>query len=262
MIRAMRTAASGMNAQKLNVDNITNNLANVNTTGFKKAKLEFQDLLYQSYRMAGGTSQVGAEIPVELQIGYGSRAVASQRIFSQGSLNQTNGTLDIAIDGDGFIPVDLPDGTEAYTRDGALKLSREGELVTSDGYLLRAAIAIPAEAMEISIGVDGTVSIRNAGETEVTDLGQITLVKFLNPAGLHALGRNLYMQSTASGDPIEGIPGEDGLGQTRQGFLEMSNVETVEEMVNLIIAQRAYEINSKAIQSAEEMITIANNLKR
>jgi len=262
MIRAMRTAASGMTAQKLNVDNISNNLANVSTTGYKKAKLEFQDLLYQSYRMAGGTSQVGAEIPVELQIGYGSRAVATQRIFSQGNLTQTENTLDIAIDGDGFIPVDLPNGTEAYTRDGALKLSREGELVTLDGYTLRAAIAIPAEAEEISIGVDGTVSVRNAGETEVTDLGQISLVKFLNPAGLHALGRNLYTQTTASGDPIEGIPGEDGLGQVRQGFLELSNVETVEEMVNLIIAQRSYEVNSKAIQSAEEMMTIANNLKR
>lgn len=262
MIRAMRTAASGMTAQKLNVDNITNNLANVNTTGFKKSKLEFQDLLYQSYRMAGGTSQVGAEIPVELQIGYGSRAVATQRIFSQGSLNQTNGSFDIAIDGDGFIPIDLPDGTVAYTRDGALKLSRVGELVTSDGYLLNAAITIPAEAVEVSIGVDGTITVRNAGETEVTDVGQITLVKFLNPAGLHALGRNLYTQTTSSGDPIEGVPGESGLGQIRQGFLEMSNVETVEEMVNLIIAQRAYEINSKAIQTAEEMITIANNLKR
>ena len=262
MIRAMRTAASGMNAQKLNVDNITNNLANVNTTGFKKAKLEFQDLLYQTYRMAGGISQVGAEIPVELQIVYGSRAVATQRIFSQGSLNQTNGSFDIAIDGDGFIPIDLPDGTVAYTRDGALKLSRVGELVTSDGYLLNAAITVPAEAVEVSIGVDGTITVRNAGETEVTDVGQITLVKFLNPAGLHALGRNLYIQTTSSGDPIEGVPGESGLGQIRQGFLEMSNVETVEEMVNLIIAQRAYEINSKAIQTAEEMITIANNLKR
>ncbi len=159
MIRAMRTAASGMNAQKLNVDNITNNLANVNTTGFKKSKLEFQDLLYQSYRMAGATSQVGAEIPVELQIGYGVRAVATQRIFSQGVLTQTYGSLDIAIDGDGFIPVDLPNGTEAYTRDGAIKLSREGELVTSDGYMLTAAITIPAEAVDISIGVDGTVTV-------------------------------------------------------------------------------------------------------
>ena len=262
MIRALRTAASGMNAQKLNVDNITNNLANVNTTGFKKSKVEFQDLLYQSYRMAGGTSQVGAEIPVELQIGYGTRAVATNRLFSQGVLTQTYNSFDVAIDGDGLIQIDLPDGTEAFTRDGALKLSREGELVTSDGYLLTAAITIPAEATDISIGVDGTVSARNAGETEVTEIGQIALVKFLNPSGLKALGRNLYQQTTSSGDPIEGVPGENGLGQVRQGFLELANVETVEEMVNLIIAQRAYEINSKAIQTSEEMITIANNLKR
>ena len=262
MIRAMRTAASGMNAQKLNADTIANNLANVNTTGFKKSKLEFQDLLYQTYRMAGATSQVGSEVPVELQIGYGSRAVASQRIFSQGNLSQTYNPLDIAIDGNGFIPIALPNGTEAYTRDGALKLSREGEIVTSDGYTLTAAITIPAEAEEISIGVDGTVTVRNAGETEVTDIGQITLVKFLNPSGLTALGRNLYIQTTSSGDPIEGIPGETGLGRIRQGFLELSNVETVEEMVNLIIAQRAYEVNSKAIQTAEDMTQIANNLKR
>ncbi|MFC1606746.1 flagellar hook-basal body complex protein, partial [Candidatus Latescibacterota bacterium] len=183
MIRALRTAASGMNAQKLNVDTITNNLANVNTTGYKKSKVEFQDLLYQTYRMAGGTSQVGAEVPVELQIGYGTRAVATNRLFSQGVLTQTYNAFDVAIDGDGLIQIDLPDGTEAFTRDGALKLSREGELVTSDGYLLTAAITIPAEATDISIGVDGTVSARNAGETEVTEIGQIALVKFLNPAG-------------------------------------------------------------------------------
>ncbi|MFC1692546.1 flagellar basal-body rod protein FlgG [Candidatus Latescibacterota bacterium] len=262
MIRAMRTAASGMYAQKLNVDNITNNLANVSTTGFKKSKIEFQDVLYQVLRMAGATNQEGIEVPVELQIGYGARAVASQRIFSQGNLTQTYNTLDIAVDGDGFIQIDLPDGTQAYTRDGAIKMSREGELVTSEGYLLTAAITIPTESEEVSIGVDGTVSVRNAGETEATDIGQILLIKFLNPAGLSAIGRNLYIQTTSSGDPVEGVPGEDGLGQIRQGFLELSNIETVEEMVNLIVAQRAYEINSKAIQTSEEMMQLANNLKR
>ena len=262
MIRAMRTAASGMTGQKFNVDTISNNLANVSTTGYKKSKMEFQDLLYQTYRMAGATSQVGAEVPVELQIGYGVRPVATQRIFSQGVLSQTYGSLDVAIDGDGFIPVDLPDGTQAFTRDGALKLSREGEIVTSDGYLLTAAITIPAEAEQISIGSDGTVTVQNAGETEVTEIGQITLMKFLNPAGLASVGQNLFLQTTASGDPIEGIPGEDGLGTMQQGFLELSNVETVEEMVNLIIAQRAYEVNSKAIQTSEEMMQISNNLKR
>ncbi len=262
MIRAMRTAASGMYAQKLNVDNISNNLANVNTTGFKKAKLEFQDILYEVMRMAGATTTAGYQVPVELQIGYGTKAVASQRIFSQGNLVITGNPLDLAIDGDGFFLVELPDGTTAFTRDGAFKLSRDGDMVTSDGYLLATAISIPAEAESISIGVDGTVSITNAGETEATEIGQITLAMFLNPAGLSAIGRNLYKQTTASGDYIEGEAGIDGLGLIRSRFLEMSNVETVEEMVNLIIAQRAYEINSKAIQTAEDMMQIANNLKR
>jgi len=262
MIRAMRTAASGMYAQKLNVDNIANNLANVSTTGFKKAKLEFQDVLYEVMRMAGATSEVGFEVPVELQIGYGARPVATQRIFSQGNLVNTGHPFDLAIQGDGFFMITLPDGTDAFTRDGAFKLSRDGDLVTSDGYLVTAAITIPPEAEEMFVGVDGTVTIRNAGETEVTEVGQITLAKFLNPAGLTAVGGNLYLQTTASGDFIEGVPGEDGLGQIKSGFLEMSNVETVEEMVNLIVAQRSYEINSKAIQTAEDMMQIANNLKR
>jgi len=251
-----------MYAQKLNVDAISNNLANVNTTGFKKSKLEFQDVLYQVYRMAGATSQVGAEVPVQLEIGYGAKVVASQRIYTQGDLNATGNALDVALEGEGFFTIEMPDGTTAFTRDGAFKLSNEGQLVTSEGYPLASAITIPAEAEEISIGVDGTVTVRNAGETEVTDIGQILLAKFLNPAGLHAIGRNLFLQTTASGDYIEGVAGEEGLGRIRQGYLEVSNVETVEEMVNLIIAQRAYEINSKAIQTAEEMTQIANNLKR
>jgi len=262
MIRAMRTAASGMYAQKLNVDNISNNLANVNTTGFKKAKLEFQDVLYEVMRMAGATTTMGFEVPVELEIGYGAKAVASQRIFSQGNLIDTGNPLDLAIDGDGFFLVEMPDGTTSFTRDGSFKLSRDGDMVTSEGYLLAAGISIPSEAEQVSIGVDGTVSIISAGETEATEIGQITIAKFLNPAGLSAMGRNLYEQTTASGDYIEGVAGEEGLGMIRTGYLEMSNVETVEEMVNLIVAQRAYEINSKAIQTAEDMMQIANNLKR
>lgn len=262
MIRAMRTAASGMYAQKLNVDNISNNIANVNTTGFKKAKLEFQDVLYEVQRMAGATSTAGYQVPVELQIGYGTRPVATQRIFSQGTLTQTGNPLDLAIDGDGFFLVELPDGRTAFTRDGAFKINSDGDVVTSDGFPLAAAITITAEAEEISIGVDGTVSVLNAGETEVAEVGQITLAKFLNPAGLNAIGRNLYVQTTASGDYTEGVPGEDGLGLIYSTYLEVSNVETVEEMVNLIVAQRAYEINSKAIQTSEEMMQVANNLKQ
>lgn len=262
MIRAMRTAASGMYAQKLNVDNISNNLANINTTGFKKAKLEFQDVLYEVMRMAGGTTTVGYQVPVELQIGYGAKAVASQRIFSQGNLVNTGRPLDIAIDGDGFIMVEMPDGTNAFTRDGSIKLSADGDMVTAEGYLLVAGINVPAEAQELMIGIDGTVSIISAGETEATEIGQITLAKFMNPSGLTALGRNLYGQTTASGDYIEGVAGIDGLGIIRSEYLEMSNVEAVEEMVNLIVAQRAYEINSKAIQTSEDMMQVANNLKR
>ncbi len=215
MIRAMRTAASGMNAQKLNVDNITNNLANVNTTGFKKAKLEFQDVLYEVMRMAGATTNVGYQVPVELQIGYGTRPVATQRIFSQGNLVNTGNPIDLAIDGDGFFMVDLPDGTTAFTRDGAFKISRDGDIVTSDGYRLSAGITITPVTENVSIGVDGTVTVQNAGETELTDIGQITLAKFLNPAGLTTIGRNLYKQTTASGDYVEGVAGEEGLGMIR-----------------------------------------------
>ncbi len=262
MIRAMRTAASGMNAQHLNVDNISNNLANVNTTGFKKAKLEFQEILSEVMRMAGSTTATGVVVPVELQIGYGAKAVATQRIFSQGTLVNTNNPLDLAIQGDGFFMVEMPDGTTAFSRDGAFKISRDGDLVTSDGYFVTPAVTIPPEATEIAIGVDGTVSIQIAGETEATELGQITLAKFMNPAGLSSMGRNLYIQTTASGDFIEGVAGEEGLGQIRSMFLEMSNVDTVEEMVNLIVAQRSYEINSKAIQTSDDMMSLANNLKR
>lgn len=262
MMRAMRTAASGMYAQKLNVDNIANNLANINTSGFKKARLEFQDVLYQVMRMAGASSETGIEVPVELQIGYGVKPSATERIFTQGNLVSTGNPLDLAIQGDGFFMVELPDGTTAFTRDGSFKLSRDGDLVTTDGYPLASAITIPTEAIEVSVGVDGTVTVRNSGETEVTDVGQITLAKFMNPAGLEGLGRNLFIQTTGSGDYVEAVPGEAGLGQIRSGYMESSNVESVEEMVNLIVAQRSYEINSKAIQSSEDMMQIVNNLKR
>lgn len=262
MLRAMRTAASGMYAQKLNLDNIANNLANVNTTGFKKAKLEFQDVLYQVMRMAGATSEQGIEVPVELSIGYGTKPSATQTIFSQGNLINTGNPLDLAIQGDGFFIIEMPDGSNAFTRDGTFKINRDGDLVTTDGYRLASSITIPSEAISVSIGVDGTVTVQNAGETEVTDVGQITLAKFINPAGLSAIGRDLFVQTTASGDFVEAIPGNEGLGQIRSGYTESSNVESVEEMVNMIVAQRAYEINSKAIQTSDDMMQIANNLKR
>ena len=262
MIRAMRTAAMGMLAQQLNVDVITNNLSNVNTTGFKKSKMEFQDLLYQKLRMAGVTGQVGAEIPVSLEVGYGVRPVATPRIFSQGDLTSTGNPFDVAIDGDGFFLILLPDGSEAFTRDGAFKLSRDGELVTSDGYIVSPSITIPEEAQTVSIGVDGTVSYTEQGIPEPAEVGTLELVRFINPAGLQSLGRNLYSETNSSGAYTTGVAAEEGFGSIRQGFLELSNVQIVDEMVNLIIAQRAYEINSKAIQTSEEMIQMANNLRR
>ena len=262
MIKAMRTAASGMTAQQMNVDVIANNLANVNTVGFKKSSIEFQDILYQKLRSAGSESAAGSTIPVSLEVGYGTRPAATQRSFAMGSLQMSGNPLDLAIEGNGFYQVLLPDGTIAYTRDGAFKLSADGQVVTTDGFFVQPNITVPADATEISISADGIVSALIYGESEPQEIGQLELAKFINPAGLQAMGHNLYTVSAASGDPILGSPGLDGYGRVNQGYLEMSNVEIVEEMVNMIIAQRAYEINSKAIQTSEEMTQIANNLKR
>lgn len=262
MLKAMRTAASGMQSQQMNVDNIANNLANVNTTGFKKSRIEFQDVLYQKYRQAGVTSAVGSRVPNELAVGYGVKPVASVRQFSTGNLEQTGNPLDMSIDGDGFFQVQAPDGSTAYTRDGAFKLSADGQIVNSDGYPLLPEISVPEDAVSISIGVDGTIQARQSGQDIATDIGQIELARFVNPAGLSALGHNLYRVTGASGDPITDTPGQAGLGQISQGYLEMSNVSVVDEMVDMIVAQRAYEMNSKAIQTADDMSGIANNLKR
>ena len=262
MSRALYTAATGMIAQQMNVDNIANNLANVNTTGFKKSKLEFQDLLYQQLRLAGATQAEGAQVPVELQIGYGTRPVATQRIFSQGTVISTNNPLDVSIDGDGFLQVTLPDGTVSYTRDGALKKSAEGNIVTSDGYTLEPQVTIPPDATAINISSDGEVSVLVPGDATMQTVGQLELARFVNPAGLKSVGRNLFLETEASGVPITGQPDTEGYGKLSQGFLELSNVEVVDEMVNMIVAQRAYEINARAIQTSEEMLANANNLKR
>jgi len=251
-----------MIAQQMNVDNIANNLANVNTTGYKKSKLEFQDLLYQQLRMAGATQAEGAQVPVELQIGYGTRPVATQRIFSQGTIILTSNPMDVSIDGDGFLQVTLPDGTTAYTRDGALKLSSEGVVVTSDGYPLEPQITIPQDATDINISSNGEVSVKLPGDANFQDVGQLELARFINPAGLKSIGRNLLLETQASGVAIVGAPDQEGFGKLSQGFLELSNVEVVDEMVSMIVAQRAYEINAKAIQTSEEMLSNANNLKR
>ncbi|MCP4581894.1 MAG: flagellar basal-body rod protein FlgG [candidate division Zixibacteria bacterium] len=262
MIKAMRTAASGMSAQQMNVDVIANNLANVNTSGYKRSKIEFQDILYQNLRSAGAESAAGSQVPISLEVGYGTRPSATQRNFSMGSLQLSGNPLDLAIEGNGFYQVLLPDGTTGYTRDGSFKMSADGQIVTSDGFFLEPGVTIPSDATDISVSADGLVSVLIPGEADPQELGQIELAKFINPAGLQAIGHNLYTISGASGDPILGNPSLDGFGRLNQGYLEMSNVEIVEEMVNMITAQRAYEINSKAIQTSEEMTQVANNLKR
>jgi flagellar basal-body rod protein FlgG len=247
-----------MIAQQMNVDNIANNLANVNTTGYKKSKMEFQDLLYQQLRLAGATQAEGAQVPVELQIGYGTRPVATQRIFSQGTIVPTGNPLD----GDGFLQVSLPDGTTAYTRDGALKVSSDGTIVTSDGYSLEPQITLPPDATDVNISSNGEVSVKLPGDSAFQTLGQLELARFINPAGMKTIGRNLMLETQASGNPLVGAPDQEGFGKLSQRFLELSNVEVVDEMVSMIVAQRAYEINSRAIQTSEEMLSNANNLKR
>lgn len=262
MIRAMRSAATGMIAQQFNVDTIANNLANVNTTGFKKNQVEFQDLLYQTVRAAGTTFVQGAEVPSELQVGNGVRVAATPKLFLQGDVVPTSRSLDVALNGDGFFQIMSPDGNIYYTRDGGFELNADGTIVTKDGYIVQPEMAIPENATDMIIGADGTVSILTPDSIEATILGQIELARFINPAGLKNIGRNLYTPTAASGDPILGVPGQDGIAETLQKYLEKSNVQIVEEMVNMITAQRAYEINSKAISVSDEMLSIANNLKR
>ena len=262
MIRALYSSSSGMQAQQLNLDTIANNLANVNTTGFKRTRVDFQDLLYQTYRAPGTAGSQGTTIPTGIQVGHGSRPVATQRIFSQGDFQQTENPLDLVIEGDGFFQVTRPDGTTAYTRAGAFKKDGTGRVVTSEGFLLSPAITIPADAKEITVGSDGTVSVTLAGQTAASTVGTLQLASFVNPAGLLSVGRNLFTPTAASGSAVVGSPGVTGLGTIAQGFLELANVKVVEEMVAMITSQRAYEANSKAIQTADDMLGISNNLKR
>jgi len=262
MLRALWIAATGMEAQNLNVDVISNNLANVNTVGFKKSRADFQDLMYQSLLAPGTASTAQTVVPTGIELGQGVRPVAVQRMFSQGDFQKTENPLDMAIEGDGFFQILLPNGELAYTRCGAFKLDREGRIVTSDGYLLQPEVAIPEDAINITIGADGTISVTQPGQSVASQVGQLQIVKFINPAGLKSIGRNLFMPTDASGDPIIGVPGEEGFGTIAQGYVELSNVKVVEEMVNMIIAQRAYEVNAKAIQTADEMLQMANNVKR
>lgn len=249
-----------MSAQQTGVDNIANNLANANTNGYKRSTVVFHDLLYQNAR-AQGEEGAGAR-PSSLQLGHGAMAVSTVRAFQQGSLQETGNPLDLALNGDGFLQVRRPDGTVAYTRDGALSLDADGRVVTQTGLALEPDLDIPPEATEIMISSDGVVMARLQGEPEPFEVGQLELALFTNPAGLRSLGGNLYEQTEQSGEPILGEPGRDGLGSILQGYLEAANVDVVQEMVGLISAQRAYELNSKMVQTAEEMLQVANNVKR
>ena len=260
MMRALYTSATGMNAQQLNMDVIANNLANVNTAGFKHSRADFQDLLYQEIRPAGATVAQGAQSPTGLEVGLGVKPGATETMFQQGTFQETGNNLDVAIEGEGFYKVLLPDGTPGYTRDGSFNRDSQGKIVNSDGYALQPEITIPADAASVSIGKDGTVTVdRGKGAEEV---GKIGLTRFANPAGLQHLGGNNFKATDASGNATDGVPGQEGFGTLAQGSLEMSNVQIVQEMVNMITAQRAYEVNSKAIQTADEMLSTANQLRR
>ena len=264
MIRSLFTSATGMIAQQMNIDTIANNLANVNTTGFKKSRVNFQDLMYETIKPAGAETAQGTTIPEGIQLGHGVRPSAIAKVFTSGAAIQTGNPLDLMIEGDGFFQILLADGTIAYTRDGAFKMNEQGVVMTADGDALEPAITIPTDSQTISIGKDGTVSVRTAGgDNTLQNVGEIQLVRFSNPPGLDAsLGHNLLLETMASGTPEQSTPGLDGLGTIAQGFLENSNVQVVEEIIQMIIAQRAYEANSRTIQVADEMLQTANNVKR
>ncbi len=254
MLRALSIASTGMEAQSTRIDNISNNLANVNTSGYKRSRADFEDLLYQTLRAPGAAAGGGAAAPVGLQVGYGVRTVSSSKIFSQGDFQQTGNSLDLAIEGEGFFQVVQPSGDLAYTRAGNLKTDGEGRLVTSSGFALDPEIIIPPDATNVTISADGRVSVTRGGTAETTEVGQLQLAGFANAAGLSSAGHGLYLTTPTSGEAIVAAPGEGGLGTISQGFLEGSNVKVVEEMIGLIVAQRSYETNSKVIEAADEML--------
>ena len=262
MIRSMWAAASGMQAQSLNIDVIANNLANVTTSGFKRSRAEFQDLLYETMQPPGGSTSENTQAPTGIQLGHGVRPGAVAKNVPEGELQLTKNELDLAIEGDGFFQVTLPNGTTAYTRAGAFKLEKDGRIVTPDGFLLTPEISVPTDSISLSVGLDGTVSALRAGDSAPRQLGTIQLARFTNPAGLQSMGKNLFLPSDGSGTAIVGTAGEQNFGTISQGFLEMSNVSIVDEMVNMITAQRAYETNSKVVQASDDMLQTANNLKR
>ena len=263
MIRAFHTSATGMSAQQMVLDNTANNLANLNTTGFKRTQVDFQDLLYSTIRQPGSLSVQGQQLPTGVQIGNGVRVAGTTRLFTTGTLQNTGNQLDMAIEGDGFFQITNPAGGFRYTRDGSFRVNSTNQLVTADGYLVQPAITFPSDWMTASIGSDGTISVTTAGApTTSTQLGKLTVTRFPNPAGLSGEGRNLYAETPASGTPQPFTAGQNGTGNLRGGFLEQANVDVVQEMVNLIQAQRAYEFNTKAIKVADEMLSYSNDLVR
>jgi flagellar basal-body rod protein FlgG len=263
MIRALFSAASGMTAQQMNVDNIANNLANANTVGFKSRRAQFQDLLYQTVIQPGAASSAQTSVPTGLQLGLGTKPVSNEIIFTQGSFQTTGNPLDLVIQGKGFFQIRMPSGETAYTRAGQFQLDKDGNIVDSSGNMLEPQIAIPSEAQSITIATDGTVSVTLPGQTAAQVVGQIQLANFPNPAGLNGLGSNLYTPTDSSGAATVGTPGgQEGLGTLMQGYTEQSNVSVVDEMIGLIVSQRAYEANSKVITAADEMYQMVNNLPK
>lgn len=254
MIRSLWIAKTGLDSQQTQMDVVTNNLANVSTTGFKRSRAVFEDLLYQTIRQPGAQSSQQTQLPSGLQLGTGVRPVATEKIFTQGNLQQTGNSKDLAIQGQGFFQVLLPDGTTAYTRDGSFQMDNQGQLVTSSGFVIQPAITIPANAQSITVARDGTVSVTQPGSAAPVQVGSIQLATFINPTGLQALGENLYVETAASGNPGTNAPGTNGAGLLLQNFVETSNVNVAEELVNMIQTQRAYEINSKAITTSDQML--------
>lgn len=254
MIRSLWIARTGLDAQQTQLDVIANNLANVGTNGFKRGKAVFEDLLYQTLRQPGAQSSQQTQIPTGLQLGTGARTASTSRIFTQGNIQKTDNSLDLAVQGEGFFQILLPDGTTAYTRDGAFQKDNQGQIVTQNGYPVQPAITIPATALTVSIGTDGVVTITQAGTAASTQIGSIQLANFINPAGLQSIGQNLYLETASSGTPTPNTPGTNGVGSVNQGYVETSNVNVAEELVTMIQTQRAYELNSKVVSTSDAML--------